>query len=150
MEFEIIEGIPDYAEIIDLINAEWPKEFGDKNDDEKIADMIESHYPGKDRVKYLYDNAEIVGFYRYSLWPREARKTDAAHTYDIAVLPSKQQQGFGTVLMTDMIKDCRSRGLHKLLSRSFKNNEASIRLHQKTGFHSCLETADSTVWEIIL
>lgn len=150
MEFKIIEGLPDYGEIIGLINAEWPVEFGEKTDDEKIADMIESHYPGKDRVKYLYDDNSIIGFYRYSSWPREARETDVAHIYDIVVLPSRQGQGLGRFLMEDMIEDCRSRGLTRLLSRSFKNNTASLGLHRKIGFHISLETEESIVWEIII
>jgi len=145
-----IHGIPDYGSIIELINAEWPAEFGDKTDMEKIADMNESHNTEKDCVKYLYENNVVIGFYRYSLWPRDARETDAAHTYDIAVLPSRQQQGFGMMLMTDMIESCRSQGLSRLLSRTFKNNTASIALHKKCGFHEHMTTEDSIVWEISL
>ncbi len=150
MMLKEIEGLPDYSEIIDLINAEWPREFGEKTDSEKIADMIDSHNTDKDRVKYLFDGDVIAGFYRYSLWPRDARITETAHIYDIAVLPSKQKQGLGTFMMDDLIEDCRRRKLDRLLSRSFRNNEASIRLHKRFGFHVHLETEDSIVWELII
>ena len=118
MKIEVVDGIPDYARIIDLIKAEWPAEFGEKPDSEKIADMIESHNTDKDRAAYLFDEGEIVGFSRYSLWPRDARSTDAAHTYDIVVLPSVQGRGLGMMLMNDMISDCRNRGLKRLLQQN--------------------------------
>ena len=149
MEFKVIEGLPDYKEIISLINAEWPKEFGEKSDNEKIAEMIDSHSIEKDRTKFLYDGIDIIGFYRYTSWPRDARQTDSAHTYDIAVLPERQRQGLGVMLMNDMIEDCRLQGFKRLLSRSFKNNEASIALHERFDFHRTLETADSIVWEVV-
>ena len=148
--FEIVEGIPDYSEIIALINAEWPPAFGEKTDAEKIEDMIESHNPDRDRVKYLKEDGLIIGFYRYTPWPREARITDAAHIYDISLLPSKQRQGLGKMMMQDLIEDCRAVGFKKLLSRSFKDNPGSIRLHENAGYHSVFETEDSIVWELIL
>jgi L-amino acid N-acyltransferase YncA len=49
-----------------------------------------------------------------------------------------------------MKMECRKRSLEKLLSRSFKNNEASIKLHKRLGFKLHLETEDSLVWEMIL
>ncbi|HAK46903.1 MAG TPA: hypothetical protein DCO79_13420 [Spirochaeta sp.] len=148
MIFKIIEGIPDYAEIIDLINAEWPVQFGEKSDSEKIADMRESHDVERDRTVYIYDDSKIIGFYRYTAWPRAARITETAHIYDIAVLPSMQKQGIGMLLMDNLVDDCRKQGFKKLLSRSFRTNEGSIRLHKAAGFGISLETDDSIVWEI--
>ena len=147
-EFRVIEGFPDYWLIIDLINAEWPAEFGEKSDEEKISDMIESHDTEKDSVSFMYYDGQIIGFYRYTAWPRTARQTDTAHIYDIAVLPSMQKRGFGTLLMLNLISRCKDNGFRKLLSRSFKNNEASIGLHKSLGFLEGFETDDSIVWEL--
>lgn len=109
--------------------------------------MEKSHNEKTDTVKYLVDQNKIIGWYRYSLWPRGKEETTTAHTLDIAILPSYQKQGLGTFLMKDMIKDCKNKGIKKLLSRSFKNNPGSIRLHQSLGFTEHLRTEDSIVWE---
>ena len=148
LEFRVIEGLPDYAGIIELIKAEWPPEFGEKSEAEIISEMIESHDTERDRVTFLYEDNHPVGFYRYTSWPRSARLTDTAHTYDISVLPGRQGQGLGKKLMNHMIENCRSCGFKKLLSRSFKTNAASIKLHQRTGFRNSFESDDSIVWEI--
>jgi len=148
MEIKEIKGIPDYSEIIDLINAEWPSEFGEADDAMKIKEMTKSHNQNTDTVKYLFDNENIIGFYRYSLWPRDNKDTKNAHTFDIAINPNFQKKGFGSLLMRDMIADCKEKGIVKLLSRSFKSNQASIELHKSLGFSLHLENEDSFVWEI--
>ncbi len=150
MELLKIDGIPDYKEIIELINAEWPIEFGNIDDSEKIVEMTKSHNVETDTVKYLIDNNEIIGFYRYSLWPRDNIESNSAHTFDIAIKPDRQKQGLGSLIMKDMIEDCRINGVKKLLSRSFKSNNQSINLHKSLGFSLHLETDDSYVWEILI
>ena len=147
MEIREEKGIPKYEELIDLINAEWSDKFGDMNDKEKIEEMEKSHCENTDTVKYLVDQNKIIGWYRYSLWPRDQKKTTTVHTFDISILPSYQKQGLGTVLMSDVIQDCKNKGIKKLLSRSFKNNPGSIRLHKSLGFTEQLKTEDSIVWE---
>jgi len=148
VEIKEITGLPDYSEIIELINAEWPREFGGKTDDEKIGEMVRSHQVQTDTVKYLIEEQKIIGFYRYTLWPRKNPDSDKAHTMDIAVIPARQNQGLGIMLMTDLIKDCREKDFNQLLSRSMRNNPGSIRLHQSLDFTVYLETEDSIVWEI--
>jgi len=102
-----------------------------------------------DRVKYLYIDGEIAGWYRYSKFPREVGARDV-HTYDIAIHKDYQKQGLGLRLMNEMIEDSRARGYEKLLSRSFNNNEGSIKLHRAAGFKEHMKTSDSIVWEIDL
>jgi len=148
MEIKEIKGVPDYSKIINLINAEWPSEFGNVDDKEKIKEMIKSHNEVTDRTKYLIDNENIIGFYRYSIWPRDKKNSKTAHTFDIAIDPRYQKRGLGSLLMKDMINDCKLRGMEKLLSRSFKSNQASIKLHKSLKFSLHLETDDSYVWEI--
>ena len=148
MEIKEITGKPKFSEIIELINAEWPPEFGEKSDKEKIEGMDKSHNLKTDTTKYLYEGEQIIGFYRYSLWPRENPTTNSAHTFDIAILPSFQKKGLGKLLMKDMIADCRKKEIVELLSRSFFTNKGSIKLHLSCGFRKHLETEDSIVWEI--
>ena len=148
MEIKEITGKPDYSEIIELINAEWPLEFDNKSNKEKIEEMDKSHNLKTDTTKYLYKGEQIIGFYRYSLWPRENPTTNSAHTFDIAILPSFQKKGLGKLLMNDLILDCRKKGIVKLLSRTFFTNKGSIKLHMSCGFKKHMETEDSIVWEI--
>jgi ribosomal protein S18 acetylase RimI-like enzyme len=148
MDIKEIEGLPDYAALLDLIKAEWPPEFGDATDEEKISQMIESHNLNTDTTKLLYEKSDIIGFSRYSLWPRD-KKTSEAHIFDVAILPSLQKKGLGSLLMKDMISDCKNKEITKLLSRSFKNNPGSIKLHQKHNFTVSFRTDDSIVWELI-
>jgi ribosomal protein S18 acetylase RimI-like enzyme len=143
-----IRGLPDYSRILNLINAEWPPEFGDKSEDEKIRAMIDSHNESTDTVKFLFDGDRIVGFYRYSLWPRDEAEPSQAHIYDIAVLPEFQRRGLGSMLMNDLISDCRQKGLTRILSRSFRTNHASTQLHKALGFVVGFETENSLVWSI--
>ncbi|MDC7226390.1 MAG: GNAT family N-acetyltransferase [Spirochaetales bacterium] len=147
MEFMIIEGVPDYSKLIELIRAEWPEEFGEKTDNEMVEDMIKSHDPDKDRSFLLEDAGAVIGFCRCTAWPRSARLTDTAHTYDIVILPDRQGEGLGTLLLNRMMKDCISQGFKRLLSRSFLTNEGSIRLHERCGFIESIRTEDSIVWE---
>lgn len=148
MEIKEIIGKPDYSEIIDLINTIWPVEFGEKSDKEKICEMDKSFNLAADTVKYLYEEEKIIGFYRYSLWPREDKKTKSAHTFDIAILPSFQNNGLGKYLMNDLISDCRKKGIEKLLSRTYLTNKGSINLHKSCGFKEQMKTEDSIVWII--
>ena len=148
MTFKEIHGIPNHAEIIDLINVAWPPEFGKKTDKEKIKQMQAHHNVQSDTVKYLLDGDNIIGFYRYTLWPREDPLPHTVHILDIAVLPTYQQRGLGTRLMNDLIQDCRRNRIDRLLSRSFKSNSGSIRLHQSLGFTQHKSTEDSIVWEL--
>ena len=140
--------MPNYAEIVDLINAEWPPEFGEKSEQEKIEQMQEHHNLDTDTVKYLLDGHGVIGFYRYSRWPREDPLSRAAHLLDIAVLPSYQGRGLGKMLMKDLIRDCAAKGIERIFSRSFKSNQPSIRLHRSLSFKKHRITDDSIVWEL--
>lgn len=150
MEIIDVEGRPDFTQLIELIKLEWPVEFGDVSEDEMIKEMEKSYNPDTDSVKYLIENEEIIGYYRYSLWPREDKDTKTVHTYDISIISTRQKQGLGKMLMRDMIEECKNKGYEKILSRTFKTNSGSIQLHKSMDFHLHLETDDSYVWEFNL
>lgn len=150
MKIVTIQGKPDFSGILDLINTIWPAEFGPASDSEKIDKMNSSHNEATDCVKYLYDEDRIVGFYRYSLWPRDAKEHTMIHLIDIAIHPEKQKKGLGSLLLKDLIEECKEKGFEKILSRTFKTNEGSIRFHKSAGFTIHMETDDSVVWELLL
>ena len=148
MKIEEIKGLPNYAEMLDLINAEWPVEFSEKTEEQRIRHLQEHHNLETDTVKHLLDGEEIVGSYPYILWPREKPESRAAHLLDIAVLPSKQGRGLGRRVMTDLIRDCAEKGIEKLFSRTFKTNRRSIRFHRSSGFTEYKTSDDSIVWQL--
>ena len=148
MTIKEIQGMPNYAEIIDLIKVEWPPEFKKTTDEEKIRCMQEHHNVKTDTAKYLFVSGKIIGFYRYTRWPREDPLPDTAHILDISISPTHQNKGLGTRLMQDLIQDCREKSITRLLSRSFKSNPGSIRFHQSLGFRQHHNTKDSIVWEL--
>jgi L-amino acid N-acyltransferase YncA len=149
---EIVEaaGPPRYEDLIDLINASWPEQFGRKSDAEKVSELAESYDASMDTVKYLTDDGRIIGMYRYTLWPHFSTDTKTSHTLEIVLLPEYQRQGLGTLLLRDMVQDCRKKGMKLLLSRSFKDNPGSIRLHRSFGFTVHAETNDSIIWQYTL
>jgi L-amino acid N-acyltransferase YncA len=152
MPMEIHEaGAPVRFEgFIELIRAEWPEEWGGATDEEMLAEMRRSHDPRKDVVRCMIDGRTVVGWYRWSPWPREAAASEDAHILDIAVLPARQGEGLGRALMEDLIEDCGRRGCRNLLSRTFESNVASIRLHAGVGFREAFRNGNSIVWELDL
>jgi L-amino acid N-acyltransferase YncA len=140
----------DFMELGELIVAEWPDEWDAKTDDEKILVMKEISNSETDVNKVLIHDGKKIGWYRYSRWPRESGNHTHAHTLDIVILPDFRKQGLGTVLMNDLIKDCRSHGYKNLKSRTLLENRASEKLHLATGFREAFRTGDSIIWEIDL
>jgi L-amino acid N-acyltransferase YncA len=147
MELIEREGAFPFAEILELIKAEWPSQWKAATDAQMLAEMEGSSDARFDVNKLLLDGERIVGWYRYSRWPREESNLEDAHTLDIAISPGLQGRGYGSMLMSDMLGDCRGRGYRKLMSRTFLDNAASIALHRKSGFSEAFRTEDSIVWE---
>lgn len=149
MNYTIVDipGRPDYRQILELLVLLWPDEWGQKTDDEKVQFWEDSDNPDCDTSRLLKAGDLIIGFSRYSLWPRDAESPHMAHVYDIAVHPEYRKQGLGRMMMLDMIEGCRRKGIDTLLSRSLRSNKGSMELHRRMGFKVHLETVDSVVWE---
>lgn len=155
MEIREVHGLPEYQEILPLLKAEWeqwPEGSEHKNDTEQemVNKMTDSHLINADVTKFLIEDGQIIGFYRYTKIPRDSDDTKIAHTMDISILPGNQKRGLGSLLLKDMIDDSRSRGFESLQSRTSKANKASNALHNKIGFQMIFEKEDSYVWEISL
>lgn len=54
--------------------------------------------------------------------------------YSVYVSPDHYRKGLGTQVLNALIEACRERGIHKLVSRIFPENTASIELAKKCGF----------------
>ena len=152
MELELIDGMPDYSLIVDMIRTEWPEPEGyATKTDEEIVKMTTGHHDlGADWVKFLYDEHRIVGYYRCGRWPRNEEDSRIAHLFDIAVDQRYQKRGLGTFMLNDVKKECRNRGYTKIMSRTIETNTGSRRLHETYGFHLSFKKGDSLVWEFDL
>ena len=151
-DMEVIEetGKVNFASIIDLLKEEWPKDWGTISDEKMIEDFEKTANDQFDVNKYLSDNGKIIGWYRYSAWPREKDNIENAHTFDIVIDPNYQGRGLGKMMMEDMILDCKKKGFKKLMSRTIEGNHQSYRLHEKTGFKMAFRKGIDIVWEIDL
>ena len=149
---EIIEetGKVNFASLIDLLREEWPKEWGTVSDEKIIEDFEKTADYQFDVNKYLSDNDKIIGWYRYSTWPREKGSIENAHTWDIVIDPKYQGRGLGKMMMEDMIFDCRKRGFKKLISRTIEGNYKSYKLHEQASFKIAFRKDIDIIWEIDL
>lgn len=155
MEIREVHGLPDYQEILPLLEEEWKQwpqgsEHSNDSESEIVKKMTDSHLVHADVTKFLIEDNKIIGFYRYTRLPRDSEETRVAHTLDIAILPGNQKRGLGSMLLQDMIDDSRSRNFETLQSRTSRSNQASIALHRKLGFRLLFEKEDSCVWELAL
>jgi L-amino acid N-acyltransferase YncA len=149
---EIIEetGKINYANIIDLIKEAWPREWGESSEENMIREYEKTSNYEYDINKFLYDNDKIIGWYRYSAWPREEKNKENAHTLDIVINPKYQGKGLGRMLMEDQILDCKRRGVKKLMSRTIEGNINSYKLHERCGFKISFRKGTDIVWELNL
>jgi L-amino acid N-acyltransferase YncA len=149
---EIIEetGKINFSMIVDLLQEEWPKEWGKLSKKELIREFEITSAPKFDVNKYLYENDKIIGWYRYSAWPREENNKSDAHILDIVLNSNYQGKGLGKLLMEDLIKDCRKKGFEKLMSRTIEGNFQSYKLHERNSFKIAFIKGIDIVWELSL
>ena len=77
-------------------------------------------------------NNEVVGFYDY--W----HTFDSASIAQIAVDPLFQRQRLGSMLLEEIIKDCRAKKIRTITLEVRKNNEKAVKLYTKYGFNTVL------------
>jgi L-amino acid N-acyltransferase YncA len=142
-------GKVDFAELLPLLRVEWPKEFGEQGDEAILEAMEKSHHGDSDVITCLVDGGRRIGWSRYARM-RDEDGSVFAHVLDISILPERQGEGLGKLLMQDMIESARKDGYARLMSRSFESNPGSIALHRSMGFAEAFRTKDSIVWSIDL
>lgn len=149
MEIVREDGIPDFSRLLSLIKIAWPVELGDHSDEVILSEMEKSYNKDTDVIKYLVENGERIGWYRYTRM-KDDDGSFFAHTLDIGILPERQGMGLGRLLMNDMIDSSRKAGFKKLMSRTMESNAQSIGFHKATGFSEAFRKGTSIVWELSL
>jgi len=148
MEILIDNNNVDLNKYFDLIKLELPDELRALSDIDLLQEINKSFDPVTDKIKYLNHEGNIVGWYRYSKWPRNEKNTKTVHALDIAIKQEYQGKGFGILLFKDMIMECKLAGISKIISRTIKSNQQSYGLHKSIGFKELFKKNDSIVWEI--
>jgi L-amino acid N-acyltransferase YncA len=90
-------------------------------------------FDGRHPIVVVEEAGEVVAFASTSSYrPRECYATIAE--FSVYVERTSRGRGAGRLAMKSLIEASRSSGLHKLLSRVFLENEASLRLLTSLGF----------------
>ncbi len=148
MEILVDNNNADLSKFFDLIKLELPDELRMLSDMDLLQEINKSFDSETDKIKYLNHDSNIIGWYRYSKWPRNEKDTKTVHALDIAIAKEYQGKGFGVLLFNDMIMECKLTGINKIISRTIKSNEQSYGLHKRIGFKELFVKNDSIIWEI--
>ena len=83
--------------------------------------------------RFVAVDDEVLGW--VVVWPVSSRPVYAGVVeHSVYIDPKAQGHGVGTALMEALIASTEEAGIWTLQSGVFPENEASLRLHQKTGF----------------
>ena len=64
----------------------------------------------------------------------EAESESEVEIYNLAISPEQQNQGFGQVLMTDLINRCSKINITKIWLEVRKSNEKAIKFYERNAF----------------
>lgn len=78
-------------------------------------------------------DGQVIGYASMSQWSDRQAYSDTAEI-SIYLKPEFQGRGYGTLLMSAIVKKGGEAGLHCVLSRITQGNTISIQLHEKAGF----------------
>jgi L-amino acid N-acyltransferase YncA len=99
----------------------------------RSAADVEQWFDGVHPVVVVEDAGEVVAFASTSTYrPRECYSGIAE--FSVYVERAKRGRGFGRVALVALFDAARARGFHKLVSRVFPENEASLGLLDSMGF----------------
>lgn len=84
-------------------------------------------------VIVLEKNNIILGWASLSSWSERCAYEKTAES-SVYIHPEHHRQGWGEILMKDLLARARENQLHTLLARIADESAASVRLHEKLGF----------------
>lgn len=84
---------------------------------------------------FVYEKAgKILGYCYVHQWMVRAAYSKTLET-TVYVVKEAARQGIGSLMVRRLIELCREQGYHALIACITKENEASVRMHEKLGFH---------------
>lgn len=81
------------------------------------------------------EEGRVMGYSYVHPWKIRAAYSTTMET-TVYVTPEAEGRGVGTVLMKNLIDDCRRMGVHSLIACITSDNERSIAFHEKLGFEA--------------
>jgi len=99
---------------------------------EEQKKWFEEHSP-KNPILVADEDGIIVGFASLSKYSTRCAYSDTAEI-SLYVREENQGKGIGKKLMTSIIKEGETSGLHAVVSRITEGNETSVNLHKSVGF----------------
>ncbi|MCI4370320.1 MAG: arsinothricin resistance N-acetyltransferase ArsN1 [Thermoplasmata archaeon] len=99
----------------------------------RTVEEILAWFDGQHPIVVVEDGRGVVGFASTSTYrPRDCYSTNAE--FSVYVERSARGHGVGRIALVALLEAARQAGLHKLVSRVFPENLASLRLLQSVGF----------------
>jgi phosphinothricin acetyltransferase len=99
----------------------------------RTAADVEAWFDGTHPILVLEDNGEVIAFASTSTYrPRECYSGIAE--VSVYVARAARTRGAGRAVLTALFDAARTAGFHKLVSRVFPENTASLRMIESLGF----------------
>lgn len=130
----IINAQPKHAsEIVEIYNQGIASRIATFETKKRSNDDIAEWFDSDVAIKTVIIDNAVAGFARVSEYRSRACYA-GIREYSVYVHDKFQGRRIGHQLMQALIDDCREKGIWKLLSRLFPENEASIKLAINLGF----------------
>ncbi|MEO8447742.1 MAG: N-acetyltransferase family protein, partial [bacterium] len=103
--------------------------------EEEIKNRIKD--VSKDYPWIVYEDSGKVSGYAYATKWKERNAYRFTAEIAVYVENGNERKGIGTELLKNLIELSKEKGLHKLIAGIALPNEASITLHERSGFEKC-------------
>ena len=107
----------------------------------RTLEFMTAWFDGKERGNYPVvgaadDTHRLLGFASYGPFrPHPAYKYTVEHS--VYVDAAHRGQGIGGLLLAAIVERARQQGYHNIVGGIDRDNDASIRLHERLGFERC-------------
>jgi phosphinothricin acetyltransferase len=126
------EDVPAVTAIYNAAIAERNATFETRpREHEEIAGWLEAPYP----FIVVEDGGRVIGWARGSSYSERAVYAGVIE-HAVYVDPPSRGRGAGRALLDALAEAAAARGVHKLTSRVFATNDASLRAHEAAGFRA--------------
>jgi ribosomal protein S18 acetylase RimI-like enzyme len=128
-----------YKEIIGTPGCTWNQDYPAIED---IRDDTDSNslYCIEDDCGSIVAVAAAGSFNELQHLSWDIRITNPCELARIGVHPSVQNKGLGSIILSDVIADCKIRGFDGMRFLVSKENGSALKLYDKFGFQKCGET----------
>ena len=137
----------DYPYIIKFISEEL-EESGEDLKKINVENIAKDHLDFSiDKIRIMeISKGDVIGWYRYSNWPRDEKNSTTAHLFDIAVVKKYRRKDYGKKLFLDLMKQLLKNKYKKLYSCTIEGNQNAYNFHLKMGFRLTKRIKSKIIW----